>query len=388
MSSTTEAFLDGQGIPVDPSRIEAELDALWGPAADQAGGPDVDQPSVTKLVLANLVVSGLGPDADSIAPVLRDVVAQFPCRVIVLRTDDNPDRAVRAEISAVCHLPSPGRPQVCGERIVLTAGKTALDLLPGAVRPLLESDLPSVLWWTDDPRDTSGLFFDLIDEATRAIIDRPDPAADPAFLSAAPDWARDAVWHGIVPWREAVAQMFDAADAASELASIASVEVTARVAVAKLPRAACWLIAWLAGQLGWRPRSRAPVGQGGVKAVFEAAHGPVSVAIRAEVDPDETSAKLIHARLTIQNTDGESFLDVARVADQADELRIETCSPTHCNLPRLVRAPALDRARRVASALEVRHDDEPYRKALPIARWLLGVAEPGDQNGPSNGKNR
>lgn len=388
MSRATEAFLGGQGIPVDPSRIEAELDALWGPAAEQAGGPDLDQPTVTKLVLANLVVSGFGQDAAAIAPVLQDLIGQFPCRVIVLRSDDREERSVRAEISAVCHLPSPGRPQVCGERIVLTAGKNSLDLLPGAVRPLLESDLPFVLWWTDDPRDTPKLFTDLIGEVARAILDRPDPDADPGFLAAAPSWARDAAWHGIVPWREAIAQMFDAADVTGELASITAVEVLARVSTARTPRAACWLVAWLAGQLGWRLDSRTETGPGLIRATFHGPNGPITATIRHEVDPSETAAKLLQARLTVRQDDGESSFAIERVVDQPDELRIEAYSPTRCNLPQLIRAPAFDRARRVASALEVRQKDEPYRKALPIACRLLGVSAPDDQNGPINGTNR
>ena len=81
-----------------------------------------------------------------------------------------PGRNVAAEVSALCHLPAPGLPQVCSERIVLRAGPQAGDLLPGAIRPLLEADLPFVLWWTDDPRS---------DEAPLPRPGRRVLAADP-----------------------------------------------------------------------------------------------------------------------------------------------------------------------------------------------------------------
>ena len=55
-AAPTDAFLSGQGIPVDPGRVEDELSNLWGPAAERAGGPELENPSVTRVVLANLVV--------------------------------------------------------------------------------------------------------------------------------------------------------------------------------------------------------------------------------------------------------------------------------------------------------------------------------------------
>ena len=61
--SSTDAFLQGQGIPVDPRSIEAELIRLWGPAAERLGGPDLEHPTVTRVVLANLVVGTRPADA-------------------------------------------------------------------------------------------------------------------------------------------------------------------------------------------------------------------------------------------------------------------------------------------------------------------------------------
>ena len=54
--ATTDSFLEGQGIPVDLRDIETELAKLWGPAAEQVGGPELENPHVTRIVLANLVV--------------------------------------------------------------------------------------------------------------------------------------------------------------------------------------------------------------------------------------------------------------------------------------------------------------------------------------------
>src|SRR5919107_2026463 len=209
----SDAFLHGEGVPVELRDIEAELTRLWGPAAEQVGGPDLDHPSVTRVVLANLIVSGWGPSSSRIDETLDELVSRYPSRVIVLRRSDSPQRRIAAEVAAVCHLPAPGRPQVCSERIVLRAGPAALDLLPGAVRPLLETDLPFVLWWTYDPRLDEALFRDLAGECSRLILDLPDPGADPGALRLGLDptinaYARDAAWFGLARWRELVAQFF------------------------------------------------------------------------------------------------------------------------------------------------------------------------------------
>ncbi len=183
--SMTESFLDGHGIPVDLANIENELVNLWGPAAEQAGGPEVESPNVTRIVLANLLVDCLTGAATAPGQVLETVIARYPCRTIVLLGDDAPERRIRAEVSALCHLPAPGLPQVCSERIVLRTGPSAIDLVPGAVRPLLEPDLPMVLWWTSDPRDHESLFRDLADECSRLVLDLPDPIA-PAGAAPGP----------------------------------------------------------------------------------------------------------------------------------------------------------------------------------------------------------
>ena len=40
-------------------------------------------------------------------------------------------------------------------------------------------------------------------------------------------------------------------------------------------------------------------------------------------------------------------------------------------LPRVIDAPELDPARRIAAALECSRLDPPFQKALPIALWLM-----------------
>jgi glucose-6-phosphate dehydrogenase assembly protein OpcA len=356
--ATSEAFLSGQGIPVEPGQVEAELTRLWGPAAERVGGPELENPNVTRVVLANLVVEA-GPGCpECLEATLDTVVERHPSRSIVLRRTTDSGRGVAAEVAALCHLPSGGRPQVCSERIVLRAGPEALDLLPGAVRPLLEANLPFVLWWTEDPRPNSSLFRDLAGECSRLILDLPDPAADPEAVRFGLDpainpFARDTAWFGITRWRELVAQFFDGPDPLEPLSRVTRVEVIAQVpGQPRVSRLAAWLVAWLAGQLGWRAVDRREPRPGQVEATFRSSRGKVAVTIRTEGADELGIARIIGVNLAADGPDGPDTYHLARLEPESPRVRIND---------------------RVTAALESGRQDPPFVRALPHLLWLLGA---------------
>lgn len=382
-TATSDDFLRGQGVPVDLHDVETELTRLWGPATAEVGGAGGDNPHVTRIALANLVVVGRLLDLSRRQGELDTVSARHPSRTIVLSRTDEPGRSVRAEVSALCHLPAPGLPQVCSERIVLRAGPEAVDLLAGAVRPLLEAELPFILWWTSDPRGDEPLFRDLADECTRLILDLPDPGADPAAVRLGLDQSvcphgRDAAWFGLARWRELVAQFFDPPCQPGTLGRIDTVRVEAVAPTADAPpRLAVWLAAWLAGQLGWAPLGRPDRSGGRLSARFRGPTGAVSVEIVTEADPSRPEARLRATTLTTRaagDSDAETFR-LSRSSRTAPEVRVEADSTAFCRLPRTVLAPELDPARRVSAALESSRNDPPFQCALPHALWLLGVGK-------------
>jgi glucose-6-phosphate dehydrogenase assembly protein OpcA len=384
-STTTDAFLSGEGIPVDLHDIETELIRLWGPAAERAGSPVPEQPTVTRIVLANLVVFGQFADPIRLRTALDTVTMRFPSRTIVVCRSDGAGRAVAAEVSALCHLPAPGLPQVCSERIVLRAGSQAGDLLPGAIRPLLEADLPFVLWWTDDPRNDEALYRDLGDECSRLILDLPDPGAVGAAIRFGLDltvsrYSRDSAWFGLTRWRELIAQFFDPPDHDRALSLIDSVAIEAEVpgapgATATAPRLPLWLAAWLAGQLRWRPQGQPERSGGELRATFKGPLGPVIVTVVTTSLPQLEVAQLRSVTLTtrpgaVAGASGSTF-KLRRVSSQSPEVRVKIDSPGYCSLPRTVLAPEIDPARRVAAALESSRNDPPFQNALPHLLWLL-----------------
>jgi glucose-6-phosphate dehydrogenase assembly protein OpcA len=382
--TTSDAFLQGQGIPVDLPHIESELTKLWGASAEQVGGPDLENPNVTRVVLANLVIESFHPECAALRDAVDAVVARFPCRSIVLHGSDDPARRVAAEVSALCHLPAPGLPQVCSERIVLHAGPNALDLVPGAVRPLLEAELPFVLWWTGDPRERAPIFRDLASEASRLILDLPDPGSSPEAIRLGLDpslcpHSRDAAWFGITRWRELVAQFFDPPRCVERSGRIGSVHVEAvSPDPAHPPRVAVWLVAWLAGQLGWKSQGALDLSASSSgSALHTAFEGPKgAVAVEIVTKPGATPA-VVGVRLQTEaeedGGDGGETFRLIRLAPESNDVRIEVDSANFCNLPRVVVAPELSSWRRVAAALESSRIDPPYQKALPHALRLMGA---------------
>ena len=379
-TATSDDFLSGQGVSVEPSEIEMELMRLWGPAAEQVGGPDLENPHVTRISLSNLVVLGYQHEAARLLPAIETVAAQHPSRTIVMRRTDDPARAIRAEISALCHLPAPGMPQVCSERIVFHAGPNAVDLLPGAVRPVLEAELPFVLWWTHDPREDEALFRDLADECSRLILDLPDPAADIEAIRLGLDTticahARDAAWFGLTRWRELVAQLFDPPGHQETLTRIDALKIEASAPTNEsTPRMAVWLAAWLAGQLGWTPVGRPERSHGRLAASFRSGSGDIAEEILTQAVPDTDAVRLQSTILTTRpgGPRGAEYFRLLRVVNQYPEVRVEIDSSAYCTLPRTVLAPELDPAHRVSAALESSRDDPPFQKALPHALWLMG----------------
>jgi glucose-6-phosphate dehydrogenase assembly protein OpcA len=381
--TSSDAFLQGQGIPVELRDIEGTLQQLWGPAAERVGGPEPEHPHVTRIALANLVVERLTPECESLQPVVESVITRYPCRAIIVRGSEDPEPRISAEVSAVCHLPDPGLPQVCSERIVLCAGANARKLIAGSVRPLLEADLPMVLWWTTDPREHEALFRDLGDECSRLVLDLPDSGTpawalrlglDPAICTC----SRDTAWYGLTRWRELVARFFDPPCHHETLSRIDSLHVDALSPDAsRPPRMAVWLVAWLAGQLGWKRQGQPMRVAGEAGSSFRAAFlGPLgTLAVEIVTRPVPNSLPpaplLTGVTLTARGPEGVETFQLSRPAPDSPDVKIQARAPDYCRLPGMVRAPELDAAGRVAAALEASRFDRPFETARPIALWLL-----------------
>jgi len=233
--------------------IESQLNQLWGQIAGAEGQNAILRATTLTLVLYT-------NDRESAPALIGQISEAHPCRTIVIEIDDTAPDTLIAEPTVFCR-PSLGsgsqRTQVCCEEICITAGRDAVSRVPGAVQALLLPDLPVFLFHhggvsTADPimsgltHVIDGLIVDSasvedIPASMRGLVglrDMPHFHADPFDLN----------WHRLLPWRTALAHVFDGTNERQMLKSIQSVEITHNQARAQ----ALLFFGWLISRLGWQ----------------------------------------------------------------------------------------------------------------------------------------
>ncbi len=249
-----ESFTAGVETAVDVVEIEHQLAALWEIAA--ANEPGI----VTRASLFNLVAYAEDETArDHAADIIAALTSRHPCRAIVLLArPEERQAALSASIAAHCHLAGGERKQVCCEQISIAAAGPGVAQLPGTVLPLLESDLPTVLWWRGNFLKRPDLFRRLLAVADRFIFDTSYwdevPLPDLAKTIAAHRRCRfaDLSWTRLAFWRGLTAELFDTPECRTELAHLESVEIIHGEGPGGRLRAELYA-GWLASHLDWTP---------------------------------------------------------------------------------------------------------------------------------------
>jgi glucose-6-phosphate dehydrogenase assembly protein OpcA len=260
MPDTTqlESFTAGQETAVDLAEIQRQLKALWQLAAESEKDPA--RRHVTRASLFNLVaVCHSEADRDRASEIISAVTVRHPCRAIVLLADETASSSgMTASITAHCHLAGGGRKQVCCEQISITAnGAAAVTQTAPTVLSLLESDLPTVLWWQGNFLQHDRLFRRLVGVADRLIYDTSvwEQPVDLAALSAAITEQRrchfaDLSWTRLASWRKLTADFFDDATCRSELDHLQRIAIELGGGPGAMLRGRLYG-AWIAAQLGW-----------------------------------------------------------------------------------------------------------------------------------------
>lgn len=256
----------------DPAAIERELNELWRIEAEllkQLGEPEH---TLARVLLLTLAVYSPSP---ALAQAAREAAIALnprqPARTIimeVLNQSGAPDQPLEAWVTLHCPKPLAGQQQVCGEQITLEAAPEAVRSLPGAVLPLLLTNVPSFVWWQAGSPFGLPILKELAPAIDRLIVDSytfdaPErdlagvagAVADPRFHAVISDLS----WARLGPWRYQTAQLFDAPALRPYLYQLRRVTVSYCEGTPVL----AWLFgAWLASRLGWRPIRRERDGAG------------------------------------------------------------------------------------------------------------------------------
>ncbi len=248
---------EAREVPI--GQIEATLAQLGREASVNLGG----QVAVRSSVMT-LVAYARGSDQGArVGRAVEGLTGQHPSRSLILIAEpDQPAGPLTAEVSLHCHVAHLGSGQTCSEQIKIHARGETTRHLAGVVLPLLLTELPVFVWWTDG-MPTGDLVQNLIDISDRVIVDSADftqPGADLTRLAemvqhqANRTAFSDFNWSRLHPWRELVAQFFDAPRFRPYLDNIQRIEI--EYAVEQGQRAnhaqADLFAGWFASRLRWQ----------------------------------------------------------------------------------------------------------------------------------------
>jgi glucose-6-phosphate dehydrogenase assembly protein OpcA len=392
MTTTSTSARLGERIHIDIRAIERELNGIWKQLAEDANAEK--QQAVTRTCLLNLIiVTGGGRAAERATETVARLTARHPHRAFVISAAPNARKDVLdAWVQTHCQMPSPGRPQVCGEQITIEARGTAVDRVAGTLLPLLVPDVPVMLWWprgepAGDPRFLK--FADIVD---RVIVDSATFAAPEAGLARMaallnPDEGRgvhdggqsgagttisDLSWSRLTPWRELTAQFFDAPALVPHLAEITRVTVDyeAHAGAAADRSQALLLVGWLAARLGWRTSGPPSEQLDSATLHLASATGePIVVDLRPAAPADDALDRLSalaiecrRARFTIARDDAPDCA-VARS-------EIAGMQP----IQRKVRLERLDEAELIGEELRLLGHDQTFEAVLKVTAGLIAQA--------------
>jgi glucose-6-phosphate dehydrogenase assembly protein OpcA len=340
-TSVIESFTAGTATAVDVAQIERQLHELWELAAES------ESQQITRACLFNFIAyCESEADRDHVTGVIGELTSRHPCRAIVLlaRRDEKEDK-LAAAISAHCHLAGGGRKQVCCEQISIEAAGTGITRLGVVVLPLLESDLPTVLWWRGNFLKDEPAFRPLVAVADRLIY-RTEDEKQLAAVARSLEENRgcrytDLAWTRLDLWRKLTAESFDDPQCRAELARLESVEISYGGKPGVRVRALL-LAGWVVAQLNYTGKIRL---------------------VAQEEDAGITGIVLRSARgtFTVKKDFGE----------RAASARVEM--PESCGLPRKQAFLPGDDAALLALEFDRTQGGTTYQRALQVAATLANL---------------
>ena len=256
----------------------------------------------------------------------RMILEQHPAQAIVIR--DQPDLEsgqIEASISTdVQRSVTASAAQF--ELVTLHVRGAAGEHLAELVDPLLDSGVPTYLWWVGTPPFGKRSFDEALRTCDELVVDSARfDSPYLSFLSLARlatsaqrhQGVADFQWSRLRPWRETIAQFFGPRDRRSFMSGISSVGIDYAGEGRGNRIAASLLTGWLASALGWQLQ-RAAGGAGGVVAAQYSTDGTKSIEVNFRSVP---KTALASGEITAVRVTGASGGKTFSLAIQLDPER-------------------------------------------------------------------
>lgn len=257
------------GKQVLAAQVDDELAHLWRMSADNVR---TSQNVNVRTSVLNLVVCVSDIEAAQRASTLiRDLSSTHIARVTILILDSDAPDMVATWLTTRSFPVISDVTRHTFEQITLMAHGSAVRSIAHIAQPLVKPHLPVYLWWLNDPPNNPALFEAISKLSNRIIVDSSSFITPEESICALSTLAQtfpasglsDLNWGRITPWRELVAQFFDAAEYRPYLAGIHTIEIEHAVGpfaeptrteegdVSPNSTCALLLAGWLEMRLGW-----------------------------------------------------------------------------------------------------------------------------------------
>lgn len=234
---------------VNINEIRSQLRAMW--ASQAASGETIIRASTHNLI----VYLADHAEAEATTQKVIELTSDRPGRVILIDVEPGDEDRVEAWVTTYCR--PAGKKQICGELITLSVQGDLRSEIHSTVISLLSPDLPVYLWWTCDVNQDDHLFQKLAKEADRVLVDTSllgDAGEGIDIVAGMPHdfLVGDLNWARLTPWRQLVANLWDAASLKSALGEIRSLDVHYVASGEQKDSArALLLLGWMADALKW-----------------------------------------------------------------------------------------------------------------------------------------
>ncbi len=316
---------------VKPEEIESQLTEIWEKLAKE---------NKMRACLFNLIVfNRYSARSDYIRNIVQKVIEKFPCRVIFISEDPNPQESYLKTAIAV-RLASEKESSIACDHIDIGVAGNELERVPYLLLPHLLPDLPTILLWAEDPSVPHSLFEPLIKFVDRIIFDSESAdnllefAKTVLALNKKGHDVADLNWARIEGWRDLIASLFNSPDRLAQLQNLKNLNIcynaTPTEFFCHLKIQSIYLVSWLTSRLNWPYESSeelVPVTQNSaLQFKFKTLSATIESAEWEKLGP----GTVISVCFTTKNN--ERF-DCGRIRERYHYVAIQISSPDKCDLP-------------------------------------------------------
>ena len=295
---------------MDVAAIEDQLSELWDRKTEASS--ELQQDTVTRACVLNLVICTASQERTrEISQIVSGITNEHPGRVILIEYQpEAPHVGLEVDTTIYCHLSAGGRQQICCEQIRIRSAGEGIQQVASLVNPLLVSDLPVFLWWTDRFDLDSRLLAKMLKAADHLIFDSTNWSSPhggmanlAVFFEQRPGVAvSDLNWARLTPWRRLISGFFDCPAYRPYLDQLEHLEIHCGSADGdnRPVSSQAWLLAgWLASRLKWKVHSKLHwVDADTCLWSWQSRKQKVTVQIKRGSEPDSDGLQSVHLGAT------------------------------------------------------------------------------------------